>query len=52
MVLSDGFYIGWAKGGMATLRDPDQKDIVGTLYPTALHTPKCFGLGPLMAEIW
>ena len=27
---------------MATLRDPDQKGIVGTLYPSALHNPKGF----------
>ena len=51
-LLSDSFSIGWAKAGMANLRDPDQKGIVGTLYPSALHTPKCFGLGPLTAEIW
>ena len=37
---------------MATLRDPDQKGMVGTLYPSALHTPKGFGLGPLTAKIW
>ena len=49
--LSDGFSVGWAKAGMAILRDPDQKGMVGTLYPSTLHTPKGFGLGPLMAEI-
>ena len=37
---------------MATLRDPDQKGILGTHYPSALHTPKSFGLEPLTAEIW
>ena len=37
---------------MAILRDPDQEGMVGTLYPSALHTPKGFGMGPLMAEIW
>ena len=37
---------------MATLKDPDQKGMVGTLYPSAHHTPKGFGLGPLTAEIW
>ena len=50
--LSGGFSVGWAKAGMATLRDPDQKGMVGTLYSSAHHTPKGFGLGPLMAEIW
>ena len=49
--LSDGFSVGWAKAGMATLRDPDQKGMVGTLYPSALHTPKSLGLGPLTDEI-
>ena len=37
---------------MATLKDPDQKGMVGTLYPSALHIPKGFGLEPLTAEIW
>ena len=33
--------------------DPDQKGMVGTLYPSALQTPaKGFGLGPLMTQIW
>ena len=41
----------WAKAGIAILRDPDQKDMIGTLYPSALHTPKSFGLGPQTAEI-
>ena len=50
-LLSGGFSVGWAKAGMAPLRDPDQKGMVGTLYPSALHTPKGLGLGPLMAEI-
>ena len=50
--LSGGFSLGWAKAGIAILRDPDQKDMVGTLYPSALCTPKGFELGPLMAEIW
>ena len=49
--LSDGFSEGWAKAGMETLRDPDQKGMVGTLYPSALHNPKGFGLGSLTAEI-
>ena len=26
--------------------------MIGTHYPSALHTPKGFGLGPLTAEIW
>ena len=34
--------------GIEILRDPDQKGTVGTLYPSALHTPKGFGLGQLM----
>ena len=50
--LSGGFSLGWAKAGMTTIRDPDQKGMIGTLYPSALHIPKGFGLGPLMAEIW
>ena len=37
---------------MATLRDPDHKGMVGTRYPSALHTLKGFGLGPLTAELW
>ena len=41
----------WGKEGMGTRRDPDQKGMVGTLYPSTLHTPKGLGLGPLMAEI-
>ena len=51
MNLSGGFSVGWAKAGMVTLRDPDQKGMVGTLYTSALHIPKGFGLGPLTAEI-
>ena len=50
--LSSGFSVVWAKAGIAILRYPDQKDIVGTLYPRDLHTPKSFGLGPLTNEIW
>ena len=37
---------------MGILRDPDQKGMIGTLYPSFLNTQKGFSLGPLMAEIW
>ena len=37
---------------MAILRDPDQKGMIGTHYPSALYTTKGFGLGQLTAEIW
>ena len=52
MLFSGGFSVGWAKAGIAILRDPDQKGMVWTLYPIAFHTLKGFGLGPLIAEIW
>ena len=45
------FSVGWAKAGIAIVRDPDDWGMVGTLDPSALHTPKGFGLGPLTAEI-
>ena len=49
--LSGSFSVGWAKAGIAIVRNPDNWDIVGTLDPSALHIPKGFGLGPLAAEI-
>ena len=49
--LSGSFSVGWAKAGIAIVRDPDDWGMVGTLDPSALHTPKGFGLGPLTAEI-
>ena len=52
MFLSGGFSVGWAKAGIAILRDPDQEGMVWNLYPSALHTTKGFGHGPLIAEIW
>ena len=51
-LLSGGLSVGWAKEGMGILRDPDQKGIIGTLYPSLLNTQKGFSLGPLKAEIW
>ena len=49
--LSGSFSVGWAKAGIAIVRDPDDWGMVGTLDPSALHIPKGFGLGPLTAEI-
>ena len=42
--LSGVFSLGWAKAGIAILRDPAQKGTVGTLYTGTLYTPKDFGL--------
>ena len=52
IVLSGSFPLGWTKAGMTIVRDPDHKGMIGTHYQSPLHTPKGFGLGPLMAEIW
>ena len=49
--LSGVFSVGWPKTGMAILRDPDQKGMIGIHYQSALHTPEGFGLEPLKAEI-
>ena len=51
-LISGGFSEGWTKSGMSILRDPDQKGMIGTHYPSALYTAKGFGLGPLTDEIW
>ena len=37
---------------MRILMDPDLKGMVGTLYPTALHTLQGLGIEPLIVEIW
>ena len=37
---------------MAILRDPDQKGMIGTYYPSTPHIPKGFGVRPLTADIW
>ena len=50
-LLSGSFSIVWAKAGMAILSDPDQEGMAGTLYPSILHIPKGFCLGPPTAEI-
>ena len=49
--LSGSFSVGWAKAGIAIVRDPDDWGMVGTLEPSALYTSKGFGLGPLTTEI-
>ena len=49
--LSGSFSVGWAKAGIAIVRDPDDWGMVVSLDPSALHIPKGFGLGPLTAEI-
>ena len=51
IVLSDGFSVERAKAGIAILRDSEQKDMIGTLYSCALHTPKGFWSRPQTAEI-
>ena len=47
-ILSGSFSVGWAKAGIAIVRDPDDRAWLGLL--TKVH-PKGFGLGPLTAEI-
>ena len=51
-LISGGLSLGWAKAGIAILRGPDQKAMVGTLCPSAQHTQKGFGQGTLTTEIW
>ena len=50
-ILSGSWSVGWAKAGIAIVRDPDDWGMVGTLDPSALDIPKGFGLEPLTAEI-